>query len=151
MEAVAAKINRLQEADVCPIVLRAVPIKKSGPNPIYGGFSYVFIRDPRTSETIDAKVPEQMMQEIDWGREALLTGFLRYRAAKKGEVRPEFRVDGLLTLSGKKLLAKDDLFARWDNAITRPKRNIQNALLGSRPRIAVISGHQSPWKTFEPN
>jgi hypothetical protein len=143
LETLAAKINRLHEGELHPVVLRGVPIKKPGANPIYGGFFYVFIRDPRTSDTIDAKIPEQMMQEIDWGREALLTGCFRYRVGKKGEVRPELRVDSFLPIAGKKLLAKEDLFARWDQAITRPKRSIQNALLGARPRVALISGHAS--------
>jgi hypothetical protein len=54
---VAAQLDRLHEG-TSGVLLRAVPVRGAGAGRVYGGFVYASLQDPRTSDTIDARVPE---------------------------------------------------------------------------------------------
>jgi hypothetical protein len=139
LEALAARIAALNDAGTEPVRLRGIPVKTSGTARIYGGFVYAAIRDPRTTEAIDARVPEKLAASLEWGREAVLVGLVRFKSSR-GEIKLEFRVDDVQEPGGARLLAKDELMARWGQAITRAKADVQAALLVDRPRLRIITG-----------
>jgi hypothetical protein len=53
----AARLDRLHGGDAAPVLLRAFPIKTSGTGREYNGFVYATLRDPRTFDTFDARIP----------------------------------------------------------------------------------------------
>src|SRR5436305_12594775 len=81
LEAVAARLDRLHGADTSPVLLRGVLVKTGATSRVYGGFVYAEVRDPRTTDAIAARVPEQLAATLEWGREAVLVGLLRYTLA----------------------------------------------------------------------
>jgi hypothetical protein len=89
LEAVAARLDRLHGADAAPVLIRGIPLKSAGTGRVYGGFVYATLRDPRTGDTITAKVPEPLAAELDWGQEAVFAGLVHY-TARRGELRTEF-------------------------------------------------------------
>jgi len=124
LEAVAARLDRLHGADAAPALLRAIPIKTSGTTREYSGFVYASLRDPRTSDTIDARIPVAVAASLEWNREAVFVGLIHYKASR-GEVRPEFRVDAVQEAATLRLLTKDDQLQRWSAAVARPKRDVR--------------------------
>jgi hypothetical protein len=139
LEAVAAQLDHLHGADARPVLLRGIPVRPGGVGKVYGGFIYAEIRDPRTTDAVAARVPERMAAELEWGREAVFVGLLRF-TARRGQLRPEFRIDAVHEADVLRVLAKDELIERWAAAIARPKRDCQAALGGERPRLVVVSG-----------
>jgi hypothetical protein len=81
LEALAARIAALNGAGAEPVRLRGIPVKTSGTARVYGGFAYAAIRNPRTTEAIDARVPEKLAASLEWGREAVLVGLVRFSPA----------------------------------------------------------------------
>jgi hypothetical protein len=138
LEAVAARIDRLHDADATPILLRGVPMK-AGAGKVYSGFIYADIRDPRTNDTITARIPEGLVDAIEWGREAVFLGLLHF-TARRGELRPEFRVNSVQAGGELRLASKDELMERWSGAIARLKRDVRAALQGEWPRVVVVTG-----------
>jgi hypothetical protein len=94
LESVAARLDRLHEG-TAGVLLRAVPVKGGGSGKVYGGFVYASLRDPRTGDAIDARIPEGLAPVIEWNREAVFVGLLRYKGGRGGVVKPEFRVDAI--------------------------------------------------------
>jgi regulator of replication initiation timing len=139
LDAMAGKINRMHDGETTPVALRGIPIKRSGIGKVYAGFVYVGIKDPRTNDVIDARIPEQMLGQVDWGKEALITGLIRYKSSQ-GLAKPEFRIDDIRQEGDAKILAKDELLARWSKVIARAKRDIGRALSAPVPRIIIITG-----------
>jgi hypothetical protein len=139
LEAVAARIDRLHGADAAPVLLREIPVRTSGTAREYGGFVYAGLRDPRTSDTVDARIPVAVAGNLEWNREAVFVGLLHYRV-RRGELRPEFRVDAVQGAGPLRLPSKDDLLQRWAAVIARPKRDVRAALEGPAPRLAVVTG-----------
>jgi hypothetical protein len=139
LEAVTARLDRLHGADAAPVLLRAIPIKTSGTGREYSGFVYATLRDPRTSDTIDARIPVALAGGLEWNREAVFVGLVHY-TARRGELRPEFRVDAVQEAGPLRLPSKDELLQRWSAAIARPKRDVRGVLQGQAPRLAIITG-----------
>jgi hypothetical protein len=139
LEAMAARINKLHEADAAPVVLHGVPLKKYRSDRVYGGFVYAQLRDPRTADVLDARVPEALVGRLPWGKEAVLAGLVRYRVSR-GEAKPEFRIDDVLHVGPRHLSSEEELAERWAQAIARPRRDVRAALQGERPRVAVVTG-----------
>src|SRR5262249_34628122 len=123
LESVAARLDRLHGADTAPVLIRGVPVKTGGTSKEYGGFLYAQVKDARTGEGIDAKVPIELAGRLEWGREAVLVGLIHYRA-KRGEVRPEFRIDSVQEAGSLRLPGKSELLERWSAAASRPKRDV---------------------------
>jgi hypothetical protein len=98
---------------------------------IYGGFAYATLRDPRTTDTIDARIPVALAAGLDWNREAVFVGLI-YCKARRGELRPEFRVDAVQVAGPLRLPSKDEVLQRWSAAIARPKRDVRMAFQGRR-------------------
>jgi hypothetical protein len=139
LEAMAARLDRLHGADAAPVLLRAIPIKTSGTGREYSGFVYATLRDPRTSDAIDARIPVSLAGGLEWNREAVFVGLVHYKA-RRGELRPEFRVDAVHEAGPLRLPSKDELLQRWSAAIARPKRDVRAVLQGPAPRLAIITG-----------
>jgi hypothetical protein len=57
-------------------------------------------------------VPEKLATSLEWGREAVLVGLVRFKSSR-GKIKPEFRVDDVEEPGGARLLTKDELMARW--------------------------------------
>src|SRR5262245_54220050 len=94
LEALATRVQLINDGAAAPVQLRAVPIKPGATKKAYSGFVFIGLQDPRGREAIDAAVPEPLLEEIPWGREAVLTGLFRLRAFM-GKIAPEFRVDAV--------------------------------------------------------
>jgi hypothetical protein len=60
-----------------------------------GGFVYARLRDANTGEEIDARVPEQLAAALEWNREAVFVGLLRFKPGRGGVLKPEFRIDSV--------------------------------------------------------
>jgi exodeoxyribonuclease VII large subunit len=112
---------------------------KTGAGKDYGGFIYAQIRDPRTTESIDARIPTQIAAGMQWNQEAVFIGLIHFKS-RRGELRAEFRVDDVREAGDLHLPSKDELLQRWAAAVARPKRDVRAALLGERPRVVLISG-----------
>src|SRR5437763_13375789 len=65
LEAVAARLDRLHGADAYPVLLRGVPVRTGATSRVYGGFVYAEVRDPRTTDGIAARVPEQLAATLE--------------------------------------------------------------------------------------
>jgi Exonuclease VII, large subunit len=139
LEAMAARINKLHEADAAPVVLHGVPLKKYRSDRVYGGFVYAQVRDPRTADVLDARVPEALVGRLPWGKEAVLAGLVRYRVSR-GEAKPEFRIDDVLHVGPRHLSTEEELAERWSQVIARPRRDVRAALQAERPRVALVTG-----------
>jgi hypothetical protein len=138
LEALATRLNRLHGGDAAPVLLRGVPVK-SGAGKDYCGFIYAQIRDPRTTESIDARIPVQLAAGLQWNQEAVFIGLIHFKS-RRGELRPEFRVDDVREAGALRLPSKDELLQRSAAAVARPKRDVRAALRGERPRVVVITG-----------
>src|SRR5262245_58119115 len=138
LEAVAARLDRVHGADAAPVLLRGVPVK-TGAGKDYGGFLYAQIRDPRTTESIYARIPVQLAAGMQWNQEAVFIGLIHFKS-RRGELRAEFRVDDVREAGALHLPSKDELLQRWAAAVARPKRDVRAALLGEKPRAVLISG-----------
>jgi hypothetical protein len=139
LEAMAARLDRLHGGNAVPMLLRAIPIKTSGTGREYSGFIYATLRDPRTSDAIDARIPVSLAGGLEWNREAVFIGLVHFKA-RRGELRPEFRVDAVQEAGPLRLPSKDELLQRWSAAIARPKRDVRAVLQGPAPRLAIITG-----------
>src|SRR5262245_21964165 len=138
LEAVAARLDRVHGADAAPALVRGVPVK-SGAGKDYGGFIYAQIRDPRSTESIDARIPTQLAAGMQWNQGAVFVGLIHFKS-RRGELRPELRVDDVREAGALHLPSKDELLRRWAAAVARPKRDVRAALLGERPRVVLVSG-----------
>jgi hypothetical protein len=94
LESLAPRINRLH-AGTSGLLLRAVPVQSAGTGRVYSGFVYAQLRDPRSHDAIDARIPEGLAAELQWNREAVLIGLLRFKRGRGGVLKPELRVDSL--------------------------------------------------------
>src|SRR5262249_8876889 len=138
LEALAARLDRLHGADAVPALVRGVPVK-TGAGKDYGGSVYAQIRDPRTTESIDARIPVQLAAGMQWNQEAVFIGLIHFKS-RRGELRAEFRVDDVREAGALHLPSKDELLERWAAAVARPKQDVRAALLGERRRVVLISG-----------
>jgi exodeoxyribonuclease VII large subunit len=139
LESLAAQIDRLHTG-TSGLLLRAVPVKSAGTGRVYGGFVYAQLRDPRTHDTIDARLPEGLAAELEWNREAVFVGLLRFKPGRGGVLKPEFRVDSVEQVGTLRVQAKSELLERWKDAAARPKRDVRAALQVDRPRLVVVTG-----------
>ena len=46
------------------MLLRAVPVKRGGTSKVHDGFVYAELKDPRTGDTISARVPEALAADL---------------------------------------------------------------------------------------
>jgi hypothetical protein len=81
----------------------------------------------------------QLAAGMPWNQEAVFVGLV-HSTSRRGELRPDFRVDNVREAGALHLPGKDELFQRWAAAVARPKRDVRAALLGERPRVVLISG-----------
>jgi hypothetical protein len=132
LEAVAARLEGLHEG-TAGMLLRAVPVKTGGTGKVYGGFLSTALKDPRTNDLIDCRIPEALARDLEWNREAVFAGLLRYKPGRGGVVKPEFRVDAVHEAGALTLPSRDELLQRWSGAIARPKRDVRAALQVTRP------------------
>jgi hypothetical protein len=107
---------------------------------VYGGHVYAHLRDARTGDAIDARVPEQLAAALDWNGEAVFVGLLRFKPGRGGVLKPEFRIDAVVEAGTARVPGKSDLVERWAAAAARPKRDVRAAVQGVWPRVAVITG-----------
>jgi hypothetical protein len=56
LETIAAKMDGLHEG-AAGMLLRAVPVKTGGTGKVYGGFISAALKDPRTNDLIDCRIP----------------------------------------------------------------------------------------------
>jgi hypothetical protein len=108
---VAPRLDRLHGADAAPALLRAIPVKTSGTTREHRGFVYASLRYLRTSDTIDARIPVAIATNLEWNREAVFVGLIHYKA-RRGVLRPEFRVDTMQEAGSLRLPTKDELIER---------------------------------------
>ncbi len=139
LESLAARLDRFHDG-VSGLLLRAVPLKTTGTVKVYGGFVYAQLRDPRTDDAIDARIPEGIAAGLEWNREAVFCGLLKFKAGRGGVLKPEFRVDAVELVGTARVPGKGELLERWREAAARPKRDVRAALQGDRPRVVVITG-----------
>ena len=59
------------------MLLRAIPVKTGGTGKVYGGFIYAGLKDPRSNDLIDCRLPEGLARDLEWNREAVFAGLLR--------------------------------------------------------------------------
>src|SRR5688500_1376734 len=59
LEILSTRLDRLHDADAAPVLLRAIPVRGSISKD-YGGFVYASLRDPRTSESLDGRIPVKL-------------------------------------------------------------------------------------------
>ncbi len=138
----AAHLDRLH-GGTAGVLLRAIPVKTGGSGKVYGGFIYASLRDPRTEEAIDIRIPEEIAASLEWNQEAVFVGLIRYKAGRGSVVRPEFRVDAVHEAGSLKLASRDELLQRWSAAAARAKRDLRASLQGGKPRLVVITGQGS--------
>jgi hypothetical protein len=93
LESLVAQIDRLHPG-TSGLLLRAVPVQSPGTGRVYGDFVYAQLRDPRTPDAIDARIPEGLAAELQWNREAVLVALLRFKPGRGGVLKPELRIDG---------------------------------------------------------
>ena len=139
LESLAARLDRLHDG-MNGLLLRAVPLKAAGTSKVYGGFVYAQLRDPRTDDAIDARIPEGVAATLEWNREAAFTGLLKFKPGRGGVLKPEFRVDSVAQVGTARVPGKGELLERWQDAAARPKRDVRAALQGDRPKVVVITG-----------
>ena len=142
LETIAAKMDRLHEG-TAGMLLRAVPVKTGGTGKVYGGFLYAALKDPRSNDLIDCRIPEALARDLEWNREAVFAGLLRDKPGRVGGVQPESRVDAAQEAGALTLPSRDELLQRWSQAIARPKRDVRAALQVPRPKVTVITGVHS--------
>ena len=71
LESVAAKLDRLHEGG-SGVLLRAIPIKPTGYQKVYGGFVYAAMKGPHTGEFIDARIRQRdIVRFLKRGREII--------------------------------------------------------------------------------
>src|SRR5262249_52478507 len=90
-------------------------------------FIYATIRDPHTRDTIDARIPVHLAAQLPWNQEAVFVGLLHLKG-RRGELRPEFRVDAIHEAGTLRLPSKAELLERWAAAAARPRRDVRAAL-----------------------
>src|SRR5262245_234184 len=97
------------------------------------------IRDPHPRGTVDARIPVHLAAELTWNQEAVFVGLLHFKG-RRGELRPEFRVDAVHEAGTLRLTSKAELLKRWAEAAARPKPDVRAALAGERPHLVFITG-----------
>src|SRR5262245_9685613 len=112
LEAVVARLDRLHGADAAAV--RGIPVK-GGSTKDDRGFVYAAIRDPGTTESIDARIPAALAEGLAWNQEAVFTGLIHFKS-RRGELRPELQVDAVGEASALRLASKDELLGRWSAA-----------------------------------
>jgi hypothetical protein len=88
LEAVAARLDRLHQG-TAGMLLRAIPVKTGGTGKVYGGFVDAALKDPRTNDLIDCRIPEALARDLECNREAVFAGLLRSKPRRAGTVKPE--------------------------------------------------------------
>jgi hypothetical protein len=142
LEVMASRVNRLQEAEIRPIRVRGIPVRPNAPKVYADGQVYSgSVKDPRTRAIIDARYPSGLLDQVEWGTEAVIVGTVVYRLDPQGVIRPLLKVDSVEQVSsGVKVASKADLLDRWGAAITRAKRDAAASLAVDRPVVAVVTG-----------
>src|SRR5262245_59292974 len=92
-----------------------------------------------TTETKEARIPTDLAASLEWNREAVFVGLVHYKS-RRGELRPDFRVDSVLAGGVARLPAKAEFLQRWAQAASQPKRDPAAALQGQRPAVVLITG-----------
>jgi hypothetical protein len=139
LESMAAQTDRLH-SDMAGVLLRAIPVKSAGRGRVYTGFLYAQLRDLRTHDTIDGRIPEGLVAELEWNREAVFVGLLRFTSGRGTVLKPEFRIDAVEHIGTMRLEGKSELLERWSGAAALPKRDMRASLQVDRPRLVVITG-----------
>lgn len=76
---------------------------------------------------------------LPWNQEAVFSGLLRFKS-RRGDLRPELRVNAVGEAGVLRLSSKDELLERWSAAAARPKRDARAALEWEQPRLTVVTG-----------
>jgi hypothetical protein len=140
LQTMAARVNRLNDAAVAPVAIRAIPIKPPPSRKNYNALVYCGLQDPFSRDAIDALLPERLVESVPWGVEATVVGVLAYRVFQ-GQVRPEFRIDSAAAVSGgSRQRSRAELEKRWQESIRRPKRKLAAAFAVERPRVVLVTG-----------
>ncbi len=139
LELMAGQITALSNESLMAVNLRGIPEKRAGELKDYGGFVYANVRDPRSTEAIDLKIPTAMVPDLAWGTETVFCGIMRYKVSR-GNLQPEFRADSIAFVGGTILPSKSERIERWRHAIERPKQDIGQIFLNDKPRIKVVTG-----------
>src|SRR5262249_15629892 len=111
LEVMAARVNRLQEAEVRPVRLRGIPVRPGNQKVYADGSVYTgSLKDPRTRVLVDARYPGALLDKIEWGAEAVVVGTVVYRLDPQGVIRPLLKVDSVEALeNGVRVATKGDL------------------------------------------
>lgn len=141
VEIMAGRIDRLHEASVNVVRLRGIPVRPTNTRPYGDGHVYSGgVRDPRSRVAIDARYPAVILDQVEWGAEAIIAGTITYRPDPHGVIRPRFNVDAVERVGDHRVSTKADLTEKWAEAIARPKRDLGPLLDLPRPAIAVVTG-----------
>jgi exodeoxyribonuclease VII large subunit len=117
--------------------LRAIPLPSQNGR-VYRGQVYLALRDPVVQDArLQAVVPEALLSALEPGREAVLQGILDYQV-REDRVTPLLCVSEVVSLGETRVASRDDLERRYADLINRPKRSPEAALLGERPRVALV-------------
>jgi hypothetical protein len=65
LESLANRVNGLHDG-MAGMLLRAVPVKAGGLATVYAAFVYAQLRDARTDDAIDARIPEGLAARLEW-------------------------------------------------------------------------------------
>jgi hypothetical protein len=125
----ANQLNRLNDAAVSPVTVRAVPLPPASNRKAYSGRVYCALRDPGGRDAVDASVGEDLVDSIPWHAQALVTGFVTVRVGPQGKFAVEFRIDSVRWEGVGRLTPRQELEQRWGASIERSKRNITRALI----------------------
>jgi hypothetical protein len=117
-----------------------VPVKSAGTGKVYGGFVYAQLCDPRTPDAIDARIPEGLAAELEWNREAVFAGLLKFKPGRGGVLKPKLRVDSLREAGATRIEGRSKLLERWRDAAARPKLDVRAAQQADRPCLVVVTG-----------
>jgi hypothetical protein len=117
--------------------LRAIPLPSQNGR-VYRGQVYLALRDPVVPDArLQAVVPEALLSALEPGREAVLQGVLDYQA-REDRVTPLLCVSEVVSLGETRVASRGDLERRYADLVQRPKRSPEAALVGERPRVALV-------------
>jgi hypothetical protein len=88
LAALAARLNRLKDAAVAPVKVRAIPLPPAGLK-VYSGRVYCGPQDVAGRDTMDATVAEAQTDAVPWNVEALVTGLVSVRVGLYGKLVAE--------------------------------------------------------------
>jgi exodeoxyribonuclease VII large subunit len=137
LQTVRTLAARLDPSATNAVQLRAIPSR--GSDKPYGGYTYIQLNDPAVSGVnISGKLPLSLVNQVEWGLETVFLGVVDYQVRREGIV-PQFIIGSIQGVGAARRPSKEDLRSRFKHLIERPRVDPESALVGTRPRIAIVS------------